>query len=119
MGDVCARVSFDGILLWRVYRLKAAGLKYARPMMIPFAIILFSAAFLPVDLLSVIKIESEIINTWGWAVTFAFIGLVMIAAGAGKRAGRGLKADEEDGRILKDRMLPAAAYHVVGPFRLL
>jgi len=87
-----ALVYLSTVFYFGVYTVsKAAGLKYARPMMIPFAIILFSAAFLPVDLLSVIKIESEIINTWGWAVTFAFIGLVMIAAGAGKRAGRGTK----------------------------
>ncbi len=71
---------------------KAAGLKYIRPMIIPFAIILFSTAFLPADLISVIKVESGFVNTWGWAVTFVFTGLIFLWARIvehGRRENRG------------------------------
>jgi len=67
---------------------KAAGLKYIRPMIIPFAIIVFSIAFLPPDLVSVIKIESGFVNTWGWVVTFVFTGLIFLWARIAKRGRR-------------------------------
>ncbi len=80
------------VFFFAVYTVsKAAGLKYLRPLIIPFAIIVFSGAFLPVDLLSVIEIERGIVNTWGWAVTFGFIGLIMFAAGLRKRGRRETK----------------------------
>ena len=80
------------VFFFSVYTVsKAAGLKYSRPMIIPFAIIVFSAAFLPPDLMSVISIESNIINIWGWAVAFAFLGLIILWARLVKHGKREMK----------------------------
>jgi len=67
---------------------KAAGLKYSRPMIIPFAIIVFSIAFIPLNLMSVIEIHTNIINSWGWIAVFVLCGLIMVAAGLRKQGRR-------------------------------
>jgi hypothetical protein len=67
---------------------KAAGLKYSRPMIIPFAIIVFSTAFIPLNLMSVIEIHTNIINSWGWIAVFVLCGLIMVAAGLRKQGRR-------------------------------
>lgn len=59
---------------------KIAGLKYMRPLIIPFAVIIFSAAFIPPNLVGVIKTETQFINKTAWMVTFVYTGLVMIIA---------------------------------------
>lgn len=68
---------------------KTAGLKYMRPLILPFAIIVFSLAFIPPNLISVIKIETEIINRMLWLVTFVIAGLILIIANLRNNPGRG------------------------------
>jgi len=63
---------------------KTAGLKYIRPLVLPFIVIVFSAAFIPDSLMEVISIETYII-TGGWLVAFVFTGLILAAASARKR----------------------------------
>jgi spore germination protein (amino acid permease) len=82
----------SAVFYFAVYTVsKAAGLKYLRPMIIPFAVIVFCIAFIPSNLISAINIQTDIINTWGWTATFAFIGLIMLWAGVMKRGRRGAK----------------------------
>jgi spore germination protein (amino acid permease) len=59
---------------------KTANLKYTRPLILPFAVLVFSAAFIPANLVSVIKIDSTIINNFAWLITFVFIGIILVLA---------------------------------------
>lgn len=59
---------------------KTAGLKYIRPLVLPFAVIVFSAAFIPGSLMEVIRIEKNYIVTVGWIVAFVYTGLILAAA---------------------------------------
>lgn len=59
---------------------KTAGLKYIRPLIFPFAVMVFSAAFIPQNLMTVIKIKTQFFNRTAWFVTFVFTGLIMIIA---------------------------------------
>lgn len=67
---------------------KAFGLKYIRPMIIPFAILVFSAAFIPESLVEVIKMESQSFKIVVWMVAFVFSYLVMLVAGFRKKVSR-------------------------------
>lgn len=64
---------------------KTAGLKYMRPLIIPFAVMVYCVAFIPENLMSVIKIETQFINNTIWIVTFVFIGLIMAIANLRKQ----------------------------------
>lgn len=67
---------------------KAVGLKYMRPLILPFIIIVFGAAFLPDNLITVIKFESDYIYKTIGIAAFAFAAVIMAAAnirGAAKK----------------------------------
>jgi uncharacterized membrane protein YcaP (DUF421 family) len=64
---------------------RTAGLKYLRPLILPFAIIVYAVAFIPDNLISVINIETQIINKMIWIITFIFTGLILILANIRKR----------------------------------
>ncbi len=64
---------------------KTAGLKHIRPLVLPFAVMVFSAAFIPESLTAVIWIEADYITNAGWLVSFAFIILILAAASVRKR----------------------------------
>ncbi len=65
---------------------KTAGLKHTRPLILPFAVIVFSAAFIPDNLMSVIKIETNFTNNFAWLITFVFIGSILALAALRKRS---------------------------------
>jgi|LSQX01.2.fsa_nt_gb spore germination protein (amino acid permease) len=67
---------------------KTAGLKHTRPLILPFAVIVFSTAFIPDNLISVIKIQSNYIDKFAWIITFVFIGLILALASLRKHSGK-------------------------------
>ena len=67
---------------------KTAGLKYIRPLILPFAVMVFSAAFIPENLTSVINLKTRYFTRIAWLVTFVYIGLIMLIANLRKNAGK-------------------------------
>jgi spore germination protein (amino acid permease) len=65
---------------------KTAGLKYMRALILPFAIIVFSVAFIPQDLITVINVETQFLKKTAWLVTFVFTGLILAFANMRKRS---------------------------------
>ena len=59
---------------------KTTGLKYVRPLILPFAVMVFSAAFIPQNLVTVIKMKTQFFSIPALLLTFAFIGLILIIA---------------------------------------
>lgn len=72
---------------------KTAGLKYMRPLILPFGIIVFSAAFIPPNLIIVIKMNSQFFSRYAWLVTFVFTGLILLAGFVRKNSQKG-RADK-------------------------
>lgn len=64
---------------------KASGLKYMRPLILPFAVIVFSAAFIPPNLIAVIQIETSFFNKIVWVASLTFIGVILMIANLRKR----------------------------------
>jgi hypothetical protein len=63
-------------------------MKYLRPLILPCAILVFSAAFIPPNLISVLNVESHIFNKIIWIITFVYAGLILIFANLRERAKR-------------------------------
>ncbi len=59
---------------------KTSGLRYTRPLILPFAVIVFGAAFLPENLITVIKLETNYIDNLAWLITFVFTVLIVVVA---------------------------------------
>ncbi|MGI6669257.1 MAG: GerAB/ArcD/ProY family transporter [Acetivibrionales bacterium] len=69
---------------------RAAGLKYMRPLILPFIIIVFGAAFLPENLITVIRFEADYVYKSIGIVALAITAIIMAAANlkeAGKKGG--------------------------------
>lgn len=64
---------------------KAAGLKYMRPMIFPFAILVFAAAFIPKNLMEVINIETQFLSKAAWNVIFIYTFVILAAASLRKK----------------------------------
>lgn len=64
---------------------KTTGLKYMRPLIPPFAVLVFSAAFIPRNLVTVINMKTQFFSKPAWFLTFAFTGLILIIANLQKR----------------------------------
>ncbi len=76
---------------------KMFDMKYIRPLIMPCAIIVFSAAFVPQNLISVLNVESNIFNKFVWMISFGYIGLILIFANLRERSKRRAKNDETEG----------------------
>lgn len=64
---------------------KTTGLKYLRPLILPFAVITFSAAFIPNNLNDVIRITTEFIYRIIGIAGFIFYALILIIANLRKK----------------------------------
>jgi hypothetical protein len=69
-------------------------MKYLRPLIMPCAIIVFSTAFVPQNLISVLNIESHIFNKVIWVISFGYAGLILLFVNLRERAKRRAKSDE-------------------------
>jgi len=68
---------------------KAMELKYLRPLIMPIAVIVFSAAFLPPDLVSIIEIKTNFIYKTVGLGTFILVALLMLVSQIKKPAKKG------------------------------
>lgn len=59
---------------------RTMGLKYVRPLILPFALILLSVSFIPEGLSDVVRIEEMVMNSWLWIFIFAAVGLILLIA---------------------------------------
>jgi spore germination protein KB len=59
---------------------KTFKLKFYKPTVFSFAIIIFCLALIPPNLVSAIDIETQYIGKWSWTVTFVLTILLLIAA---------------------------------------
>ncbi|HEX2945411.1 MAG TPA: endospore germination permease [Clostridia bacterium] len=71
-------------------------MKYLRPLILPCALIVFSTAFIPQNLITVLNIETNIFNKIIWVITFGYAGAVLIFANLRERAKRRGKKDETE-----------------------
>jgi hypothetical protein len=82
---------------------KTAGLKYIRPLILPFGVLVFSSAFLPPNLVAVVKMNMWFFSGSAWLITFVFTGIILLLANMRKKAqkesdqkGGGQKEGEEE-----------------------
>jgi spore germination protein (amino acid permease) len=64
---------------------KTFKLEYYKPLIIPFAIIIFTLSLLPQNLTTVVKLETKYFRNISWIVTFGFTIVLLIIARAVKR----------------------------------
>lgn len=72
---------------------KATGLKYMRPIIMPLAVIVFSAAFLQPNLISTIEIKTNILYKTLGIGSFAIFALIMLLARLRKQTKKGGTAE--------------------------
>lgn len=66
---------------------KTFKLKYYKPLVLPFAILIFTISLLPPNLVSTIKLETTYFRNFGWVTTFALTLTLLIWARIIKRYG--------------------------------
>lgn len=73
---------------------EAFGLKYQKPLIYPFAILIFTLSIIPENLYSTLQIEMEIYRTWSWMITFILPLLLLVIAAIRIKSKRGKEAAE-------------------------
>ena len=77
-----AAMQYLGVILFfavHVFK-KTFKLEYHRPLILPFAVILFGLAFLPSNLMTAINLETKTYRTFAWGITFILpISLLLLA----------------------------------------
>ncbi len=74
---------------------KTAGLKYIRPLILPFGVLVFSSAFLPPNLVAVVKMNMWFFSGSAWLITFVFTGIILLLANMRKKAQK--ESDQKGG----------------------
>ena len=67
---------------------KTFGLEYYRPLIIPFAIILFNLSLLPPNLTSAMELEAEYFRSYAWIVSFGLVLSMLFIAKIMKKNGK-------------------------------
>jgi spore germination protein (amino acid permease) len=67
---------------------KTFGLQYQKPLILPFAVIIFTLSLLPPNLVSTVELETVFLRKLSWIVTFAAVILLLLIARAVKRKGK-------------------------------
>lgn len=75
---------------------KTFSLKYHKPLVFPFAAILFSISLLPESFVQSTLMNSEIVQEWGWIITFAMTIILLLTGRFIKR-----KPAKTSGKTLK------------------
>jgi len=73
---------------------EAFGLKYQKPLILPFIILIFTLSIIPENLFSTLQIEMEFYRSWSWIVTFIFPLLLLLIASMRVRNKKGREASE-------------------------
>lgn len=64
---------------------KTFKLKYEKPLIPAFAIIVFATSLIPTNIIEALRLETHYFRVWAWIVTFAFSILILLAARWRKR----------------------------------
>jgi len=83
MGALTDLVSLFYFTVYTISR--SFDIKYQRPLILPFAVILFCIAFIPPDIDVVIRIIRVFYSKVAWILTFAFSGMILLTAFLRKR----------------------------------
>jgi hypothetical protein len=75
---------------------KMFKLEYFRPLIIPFAILIFNLSLLPESVIAAFKLESDIIRNYAWIVSFAVPFIVVVIASIRKKNSKGGKCIEKN-----------------------
>ena len=67
-------------------------LKYQKPLVLPFSILIFTLGIVPENLYSTMQIELEIHRTWSWLITFLLPLLLLVIASVRVRSKKGREA---------------------------
>ena len=75
-------MQYLGIILFFAVHIfkKTFRLEYYRPLILPFAVILFGLALLPSNLMTVIDLETKTYGTFAWGITFILPIIVLLLA---------------------------------------
>ena len=91
---MAAFVYLTAIFYFMVYTFaRTAGLKYMRPLILPFGVMVFSAAFIPQNLMTVVSMNTQFFSKIAWLVTFVFTAAILITASLRKHS----EKEEADG----------------------
>ncbi len=78
---MAALANITSLFYFTVYTFsKTFDIKYLRPLILPFAVIILSITFIPSDIHSVIEITRNVFSRIAWIMTFAFTGLILLIA---------------------------------------
>lgn len=84
---MAAFIYLTAVFYFMVYTFaKTAGLKYMRPLILPFGIMVFSAAFIPRNVMTVVSMNTQFFNKTAWLVTFVFTGAIIVIANLRKHS---------------------------------
>lgn len=67
---------------------KTFGLQYHKPLILPFAVIIFTLSLLPQNLVSAVELETSYLRNYSWIITFAATILLLVIARLVKRKGK-------------------------------
>lgn len=67
---------------------KTFKLEYTRPLIFPFAVLVFTLSLLPQNLVVTIDQEVDVFRNWAWIITFAMTILLLLAAKILKKGGK-------------------------------
>lgn len=73
---------------------EAFGLKFQKPLIVPFAILVFTISMIPENLYSVLQFEMEFYRSWSWILTFLFPLLLLTIASMRARSKKRKEARE-------------------------
>ncbi|MCX7710865.1 MAG: spore germination protein [Clostridia bacterium] len=72
-------LSFAFIIILRIFQ-KAFKLPYYRPLILPFAVILFTLSLLPPNVMTALNLEAIFFRSYAWLTTFLFMIILLITA---------------------------------------
>jgi len=59
---------------------KTFKLEYYKPLILPFAVLVYNLSFLPPNLMTAIQLETQYFRTWSWLVTFGMTIILLVMA---------------------------------------
>jgi spore germination protein (amino acid permease) len=60
--------------------MKTFKLQYYKPLILPFAVLIFTLSLLPQNLVQSLLLETKVLRTYGWLITFWFVILLLLIA---------------------------------------
>lgn len=73
---------------------KSFGLKYQKPLILPFTVLVFTLSIFPENLYSTLQIEMDYFRSWSWILCLIFPLLLLVIASVRGRGKRGEEAAE-------------------------